>query len=317
MGIHEDAQEIRRLWSGFMSARVLMTANNLEVFEHLQNRQNAIYIADQVHASHRGIEILLDALTSLGLLKKSGDTYQNTPITQRFLVRGTPLYQGDIIRHADTLWHNWSALDDAVKTGNPQHRAKDHDSFIRGMNNIAVLKAEKVIKAIDLKGVKRALDLGGGPGTYSAELARKGVAVTLFDVPETIKIAREMLPSNSAVVFKEGDFLVDDLGDGYDLIFISQILHSFSPAENVRLLKKCKDALNPEGKVAVQEFYINDNRAFPPQSTLFSVNMLINTPDGRCYPPAEIKGFLTQTSFSYIRDKVIEDTVLITGLNRG
>lgn len=319
MNVQEEAQEIRRLWSSFMSSRVLLTANNLRVFEHLRMKTTAGQAAESVGADGRAMEILLDALASLGLVKKSGDAYQNTAITERFLVEGTPYYQGDIIRHADTLWQSWSGLDEVVRTGRPNRKAHDHGSFIRGMHNLAILKAQKVAKAIDLKGVKKALDLGGGPGTYTLEFARKGVAVTLFDLPATVAIARELIQraGMTNVQFMGGDFLADDIGSGYDLIFVSQIIHSLSATQSVELLRKCKEVLNPEGKIAVQEFYINDNRAFPPQSALFSVNMLVNTDEGRCYPPAEIKGFLGQIGFAYIRDKVIDDTVLVTGLNRG
>ena len=44
-----------------------------------------------------------------------------------------------------------------------------------------------------MKGVKSALDLGGGPGTYSMEMARKIDSVTLFDLPSTIAIAKDII----------------------------------------------------------------------------------------------------------------------------
>ena len=48
------------------------------------------------------------------------------------------------------------------------------------MHDLALLKVEKVLKAIGLKGVETALDLGGGPGTYSIEMAKKGVRGNAF-----------------------------------------------------------------------------------------------------------------------------------------
>jgi 2-polyprenyl-3-methyl-5-hydroxy-6-metoxy-1,4-benzoquinol methylase len=70
---------------------------------------------------------------------------------------------------------------------------QNQKAFILGMHNLASLKAGSVVKSIDCSGVKRALDLGGGPGTYSIEMANQGIDVTLFDLHETIKIARTVI----------------------------------------------------------------------------------------------------------------------------
>ena len=295
----------------------------------------------------RAAEILLDALTGMGLLKKQKDKYKNSDLASKFLVSGTPYYQGDIIKHADILWQNWSGLDKVVKTGKPYHQAQDHDSFILGMHNIAVLKTNSIIKEIGLKGVKTALDLGGGPGTYAIEMAKKGIKVTLFDRPETVKIARRVidkiplyppLPKGESsplsrevsgvyptlkkggeggfknnISFIQGDFLEDDFGKGYDLIFISQILHAYSEKDCVVLLRKCRKALNDKGRIVIQEFYINEDRAHPLPGALFSINMLVNTEGGRCYSLEEIKNWLLKTEFKKTQKKIIADCVLISG----
>jgi 2-polyprenyl-3-methyl-5-hydroxy-6-metoxy-1,4-benzoquinol methylase len=147
------------------------------------------------------------------------------------------------------------------------------------------------------------------------EMARKGAVVTLFDVPDTIKIAQGIIRKSGIknIDFIKGDFMSDNIGSGYDLIFISQVVHSFSPEGNISLLRKCKDALNPGGRIAVQEFYIDKSRAFPPNSALFSVNMLVNTESGRCYPPLEIKQWLSGLRFKEIKEKMLDDTVLVVG----
>lgn len=136
---------------------------------------------------------MLDALTGLGLLRKNKNRYSNLPIAAKFLVSGQPYYQGDILRHADTLWKNWSGLDEVMKTGKSYHKSHDQEAFILGMHNLARLKARDIIKAIGLKDVKTALDLGGGPGTYSIEMAKRGIKATLFDYPETIEIAKRVI----------------------------------------------------------------------------------------------------------------------------
>ena len=249
------------------------------------------------------------------LLRKKSGKFRNSPVANRFLVKGNPFYQGDIMRHADTLWKNWSCLDEVVKTGAPARVAADHQSFIRGMHNVAVLRTAGVMRELELKGVRDALDLGGGPGTYSIEMARRGIKVTLFDLPETLPISREIIGKSGVegITFRAGDFLSDELGDGYDLVFISQVLHSLSPAENASLIRKCAKSLRKGGRIAIHEFNIDATLSSPLHGALFSVNMLVNTESGRCYAPGEMIQWLRAAGFRKCRRKELEDTVLIFG----
>lgn len=315
--ILEKAKELRKLWSGFQGPRVLLTANNYRVFDYLQKPQLARTISKKLNIDKRATEILLDALTGLGLLKKQNGRYKNINLASQFLVSGSPYYQGDILKYADTLWQNWSGLDRVIKTGVPYHKSQNHEAFILGMHNLAVLKAKKVLESIGLQGVKKALDLGGGPGTYAIEMAKKGIVVTLFDSPETVKIARRVIKDSKfkiqdSISFIEGDFINDDFGKGYDLIFLSQILHAYSEKDNINLLKKCRKALNNKGRIVIQEFLVSENRTHPLQSALFSVNMLVNTEEGRCYSPEEIKNWFFKTRFKKVRKRIIADSVLIS-----
>ena len=161
------------------------------------------------------------------------------------------------------------------------------------------------------------LDLGGGPGTYSIEMAKRGVHVTLFDTPDTVKIARKVVRrsgvSKGAIDFREGNFLHDDIGKGYDLIFISQIFHSYSEADNVRLLKKCLGSLKRNGRAVIQEFLISEDRTRPVWSSLFAINMFVNTDGGRTYSPNEIRSWFLKAGFRGIKKKTVTEGVLVIG----
>jgi 2-polyprenyl-3-methyl-5-hydroxy-6-metoxy-1,4-benzoquinol methylase len=183
------------------------------------------------------------------------------------------------------------------------------------MHNNAVLRADAVIGSFDLRGVKRALDLGGGPGTYSIALARKGINVVLFDLPNTVEIAHEMIRQAGvqSVEFRGGDFHSDDIGSGYDLVLLSQVLHSNSKDDALALIGKVSDALAQKGRVAIHEFSLNEDHASPVTGALFSVNMLVNTADGRSYTRKEMKRWLTKAGFKKITVKDLGDTVLVMG----
>jgi hypothetical protein len=145
---------LRRLYLGFTGARVVLTANNLGVFDRLKKATSAEALSKTLKTDQRSMEILLDALTGIGLAKKTRDgKYRNAPVSNRYLVKGARLYQGDIIRHASTMWENFSALDEIVRTGLParrgrRHAGHHHEAFIMGMHNLTVLRAESLIGAI-------------------------------------------------------------------------------------------------------------------------------------------------------------------------
>ncbi|MEW6584809.1 MAG: methyltransferase [Nitrospirota bacterium] len=318
--IPNDLAGLRKLYLGFISSRVILTANNIGMFDSLKKAATAREIAGKHKTDLRATEILLDALTGIGLLSKSrGEKYRNAAVANRYLVKGSRLYQADIVRHASTMWQNFSVLDEAVRTGQPARRGFDHESFIMGMHNLTIFRTESLIRAAGLGGVKTMLDLGGGPGTNAIAFAKKGVKATIFDMPDTIAIARNIVRREhvKGVGFIAGDFHTDDIGAGYDLILLSQIFHAFSPEENIALLRKCRAAINSGGRVVVQEFPINDARTSPPHSALFSVNMLVGTEKGRCYSPKEIKQWMLQTGFKNISVKNLPETVVIIGHRKG
>jgi ubiquinone/menaquinone biosynthesis C-methylase UbiE len=317
--IAKQAREFAGLWGGFRAARVVLTANNYNIFEHLKIARTAGQLADILETNFRATEILLDAVASLGLLAKQGKRYRITSMARQFLLKESPSYQGDMVRHADTLWKSWSKLDDVIKTGMPvRSESRDHEVFIRAMHDNAIFISPAVVKALDLRGVRTALDLGGGPGTYSIELAKQGIAVTLFDVPSTLDVTASVIRTSKAgpIELKAGDFHTDPVGKGYDLVLISQVLHAYSEEENYALLEKARNALNPHGQVAIHEFFIEPDRAYPPVGALFSVNMLVNTSTGRCYTPREMKKWLAKAGFKNVREKLINDTVLVMGTKR-
>ena len=245
-------------------------------------------LAKSVSADSRAVELLLNSLVAAGLLVKKDSLYRNASVASKYLVSGKPFYQGDILRHYSTLWDNWSGLDTVIKTGKPYRKSHDHESFILGMHNLALQKVREVTKNIRLSGVKRLLDLGGGPGTYAMAFAGKNIEVTLLDFPETLKIAKRLIAASgleNKIKLLPGDFAKTGLGNNYDMVFISQILHAYNDRDCMSLLKKSSASLKSGGRVVVQEFYLDETKTNPPQGAMFAINMLVNTAGGKILFP--------------------------------
>jgi len=305
-----------RQTSSFAASRIILTANNFRIFDHLVlPGKTAQLLSRRISADARATELLLNSLVAIGLLEKKKDVYRNTPIASRYLVSGKPGYQGDILRHYSTLWDNWSGLDTVLKTGKPNRKARNHEAFILGMHNLALLKVKNVLAALDLRGVKRVLDLGGGPGTYAMTFARQGKEAVIMDFPETLKIAKRLIDKeglSKKISLLPGDFTGDDIGSDYDLILISQIFHAYDAKTCISMLKKCRQALNRGGKVVAQEFLLDETHTSPPWGALFAINMLVNTPGGRTYTTKEMTGWMNKAGFRDMKTTFLDDTVLIT-----
>ena len=122
---------------------------------------------------------------------------------------------------------------------------------------------------------------------------------------------------NAMPFFLTGDFFVDDIGDDYDLILLSNIIHSLGKDAMTRLFKKSYRALKLGGQIVVKDFILNEDMVSPKNSALFAINMLSVTQEGRCYTYSEIEKLLTDAGFagfkfSYVNE---EDRLVIAKRN--
>jgi ubiquinone/menaquinone biosynthesis C-methylase UbiE len=127
-----------------------------------------------------------------------------------------------------------------------------------------------------------------------------GAEITVFDTPETLRVTRKILREKGAsrrVLLREGDFLNDPLGKPYDFVWISQILHAYSEKDCIALLRRARRALAPGGRVAVQEFLLDEGRTAPPGPVFFSVHMAAVTEGGRAYTAGEIASMFKAAGF--------------------
>ncbi len=324
----EAITEITSLTSSFMPAQIVLTANRLDLFSKLASKKlSAKDLASVLHTDVRATGYLCNALTALGFLEKESDQYRNSPKADEFLVKGRPYYVGDNLRHQAYLWERWSKLVEVVKTGKPipkmqgsepQNKQQIRD-FILAMANIGQLSAQQVVDGLDLRGVKKIIDIGGGPGTYAIEFVRKNphIQAVIFDLPDVIEIARENIQQNDMgkqVATKVGDLFVDDFGSGYDLALLSNIIHMISFEEVLFLLKKVRRSLNTKGRVVIKDFFVNEDRTGPVFVTRFAINMLVNTNKGNTYTFSEINRVFTEAGFEWVNSfEVGQNSSVIVG----
>lgn len=307
----------------------LHAAVKLGVFSAIGNEQiTSGDIAQKLNGDKKGVTRLLDALAAMNLLEKAGDKYSNTPESRSFLSKDSPEYIGHMIMHHHHLVDSWSRLDEAVKAGTPVRARASYssdewrESFLMGMFNLAMMLAPRLVTEIDLSNRRHLLDLGGGPGTYAIHfcLNNPQLKATVYDLPTTRPFAEKTIEKfdlTGRIDFMPGNYSEEGIEGTYDVAWLSHILHGEGPEECQRIIEKVVSALEPGGMIIVHDFVLENTMDGPLFPALFSLNMLLGTPDGQAYSEKQITDMLARAGVKEIHRLPFHgpnDSGIITGL---
>lgn len=314
------APEILRLSGAYWAGCALQAGVQLNVFTALHDGPKEIEaLAGELGCNPRAFGMLVTALTAMGFLERDGDRIRAGKDTLALLSRKSSDYVGYIIGHHLHIMPAWTRLDKAVLTGSSTAEKStrytkdpaEREDFLMGMFNIARLQAGRIAEAFDLSGRERLIDVGGGPGTYAIYFCERnpGLKATVYDLATTEPFARKTINRfgmDGRVEFVAGNYVTDDLPDGYDVAWLSQVLHAESPAGAAALVKNAAGSLKPGGLLCVQEFVLDDDGKGPEHAALFGLNMLVQTPGGQAYTRSEIAGMLRDAGAVAVRRLEIE-----------
>jgi len=328
------ADRLNQLTGAFMEAKILLAGVELGIFDHLDLERGAT--ADEAAAGvggdPRGVEILLDALAAIEVVEKRDARYHNRAEYAELLRTDRGGHFAWMLRHRNRVFRNWALLEDRITGRAPvkdEERAilsdpRQNESFIRAMYVGGSKMAPAVIDAIDLAGVRVAADLGGGPGHYLAEMARRSPDLEpwLIDLPLTLEVARRVQAGSGVAArirYLEWDFYAAPPPDALpllDLVLISAVLHAEGPDENRALLRKLAPFLSPGGRIVVQENTVEEDRSRPREGALFAVNMLAGTPRGRTYTPGEIRAWGDEAGLEFVSERRLTPRHVLVEMRR-
>ncbi len=306
--MQQFVQQVNNLARGFMGSQVLFEANEAGFFALLEQACSVEDVAKETGLNAHALRILLDGMHALGLVTKVDGLYVNAPMASACLVPGRPGYQGHIVQHMKHVSQSWARLSESLRSGTGVSREEAERSpeelraFILGMNDIAKFSAKELLTVLDLSAYQHMLDLGGGPATYPIAFlqAHPAMRATVFDFAPVVEIGQEQVAKaglRERVNFIAGDMTKDDFGSGYDLILISNIIHSFGPEMNREIVRKCYRALESGGMLIIKDFLVDNDRSGPAFGLMFAINMLVNTPEGDTYTYAEVRDWTDQAGF--------------------
>src|SRR5262245_44738873 len=226
--------------SSYWRSSILITAAHLDLFSWIGNgKKNSAALAAYFGGDAVDWEVYLNALVSMGLLRKRGEQYANTAFTARYLRSG----RTTVLPHYDA-WNSWGRLASALTTGKRPRtqepfvsdRAKA-ERLLQGLDLHAKEIAPHLIKQLRFSSSRTLLDVGGGFGTYSQAFCRRypRLRVTLVEHPKILSLARRAVRNAKMMqrVRVVGlDFTRESLPRGFDSVFASNILHAHGVREN-------------------------------------------------------------------------------------
>lgn len=139
----------------------------------------------------------------------------------------------------------------------------------------------------------KVLDLGGGHGEYSIEFARRGLQVTMQDLPSVIEVARAEARLDRVELVAADVF--DRVASGpFDLVLCSTITNMFDAAANREILRRVLPSLAPGGTLAIVS-YMRDRGVV---GAVFGVQMLVATDAGDAHGAADYRTWLAEEGYA-------------------
>jgi precorrin-6B methylase 2 len=306
-------EQLLELARSYQPACIIAAAADLELFDRVERRaRTAPELASQTGCDLRGLSILLDALASLGLLRKTKGLYGLPREAAPFLTTAGAQTVLPMIQHQANCLRNWAQLANVVKSGGPAAKIPsvrgsvgDAAAFIGAMHTISAPVANRVIRAVRPLRFAHLLDIGGASGTWTIAFLKAcpSARATLFDLPHVIPMARRRFAAarlSRRTSLVAGDFMQQGLPGGVDLAWLSAIVHQNSRKQNRTLFGNIREALVSGGRLAIRDIVMESDRTQPVAGALFAINMLVATEGGGTFTFDELREDLETAGFERV-----------------
>ncbi|MCK4231455.1 methyltransferase, partial [candidate division WOR-3 bacterium] len=108
--VNVSFEDLYRMLVAPIQSKLLLTGIELKVFNQLSEPKSADAVAKAIGAHPVNTRLFLDGLAASDLVVKKKGFYQNTPVTQAFLVEGSPTFMGQMFALQSQMWS--TALND-------------------------------------------------------------------------------------------------------------------------------------------------------------------------------------------------------------
>lgn len=320
----DAAGAMMRLITAGWAARMVHTAAELGIADHLGEPRDAASLAAATSSHAPSLARLLRALAAIGVLHESDDrTYTLTPLgaTLRRDVPGS-MRAWVLLCFGDEQGRAWEALTHAVRTGEHAYRhifgtdiwtrlaqqpeaARLFDEAMQGLTQGA---NGALIAHYPFERYGWTVDVGGGNGALLMPvLARHpGMRATLFDLPHVAEAARARIAEAGLSGRYEaiGGDAFAAVPAGADAYVLKGVVHDWEDAEALAILRNCRAAMRADSRLLVIERVlperIDPGDPLTPGRFIHDINMMLN-PGGRERTEAEFRDLLARAGLRLAR----------------
>jgi hypothetical protein len=307
---------VTNLALGYLISRALHVATELGIADWLKDGPQSVeQLAAATGAQPLALQRLLRTLAAHGVLAEvPGGRFASTPaaqLLQRGVMRDGVLLCGEV--SGDGAWWNAvGALRHSVMTGAPafehQHgvgffeylreRPACAQWFDRGMANFSAAENPAIAAAYDFGRFRHVLDVGGGQGGLLAEILARhpGVRGTLFDLAAVVRnpFSLQEAVSHERWSTAEGDFF-QAVPSGGDAYVLKRILHDWSDAQCVQILRNCRAAMGTNARLLIVDAVLPEGNAAHP-AKIMDILMMVFA-GGRERTQREFDAILSEAGF--------------------
>jgi SAM-dependent methyltransferase len=272
-------------------------AAQLGLFDLLREPHTAPAAATHLGVGPRRLRRLLDALVWLGVLRAQDDSAERwfrgdaPPTLPESPPVGTELIVDVLRRDAPYTGGGLSARLAA------QHLSAHELLGTPGPAPVHEL-AERLAPVLRADGGDDApvlLDAGGGHGAYTAALlgAVPTARAVLVDQADVLEVARRGLrPFGPRVALHPADLLHEELGSGYAVALLSEVLHLHAPPAAAAIVQRVAAALRPGGTLCIKDLALLPDRSGPGPALWFSFGLALFSPWGEVHDREQLAQWL-------------------------
>ncbi len=304
--------------NAFQRTAALRAAVDLELFSALGEGCSSVEeLAIRCKSTPRGIRILCDFLTIIGIIEKDGEIYRHSPTSAAFLDPKSPACIAATVRFLNNtkIMEPYNNLTEIVRSGLLASGGRatvepENPVWVEFARSMAPMMAPltRPLGTLVLNGDRaamRVLDVAAGHGLFGIEIARLNprAEIVSLDWPAVLEVAKGNAREagvDSRYRLKPGNAFAVDFDGPYEVILLTNFLHHFNRETCTTLLRKCREALVPGGLVAALEFVPNPDRITPPQAASFALIMLATTEGGDAHTFTEYQRMFADAGFSEI-----------------
>jgi hypothetical protein len=289
--VPDPAERLEELLEGFQVTQALSVAARLNLADALrEGPQSATELATMVGAHAPSLLRLLRYLVRVGVLAGAdGDRFALTPLGEPLRSDHPDSLQSLAILYGSPVtWRSFGELYEAVVTGERAFERAFGLPFFeyldRHEEDAAVFNAVmsaglplELLDAYDFSSFHTIVDVGGGQGAFLQAILERvpqshGV---VYDLPSVVELAS--VNANADVMARfamvAGDMFAS-VPTGGDAYLLKRIVHDWSDAEAIQILRNCQQAMNDGGKVLLIEQVLHPGQ-YSAFATVIDLQMMV------------------------------------------